>query len=84
MGILSWFIFGLVAGIIARIVMPGKDPGGLLLTIIIGITGAFLGGFVASRIGFGSITGFDLRSLIIAVGGAVLLLVIYRVVKDRS
>ena len=84
MGILSWFILGLVAGIIARIVMPGKDPGGLLLTIIIGITGAFLGGFVASRIGFGSITGFDLRSLIIAVGGAVLLLVIYRVVKDRS
>ena len=84
MGILSWFIFGLVAGIIARIVMPGKDPGGLLLTIIIGITGAFLGGFVASRIGFGSVTGFDLRSLIIAVGGAVLLLVIYRVVKDRS
>jgi uncharacterized membrane protein YeaQ/YmgE (transglycosylase-associated protein family) len=73
-----------VAGIIARIAMPGKDPGGLLLTIIIGITGAFLGGFVASRIGFGSITGFDLRSLIIAVGGAVLLLVIYRVVKDRS
>jgi uncharacterized membrane protein YeaQ/YmgE (transglycosylase-associated protein family) len=55
-----------------------------LLTIIIGITGAFLGGFVAFRIGFGSITGFDLRSLIIAVGGAVLLLVIYRVVKDRS
>lgn len=84
MGILSWFILGLVAGIIARIVMPGKDPGGLLLTIIIGITGAFLGGFVASRIGFSSITGFDLRSLIIAVGGAVLLLVIYRVVKDRS
>ena len=81
---LSWFILGLIAGIVARLIMPGKDPGGLLLTIILGITGAFLGGFFASRIGFGSVTGFDPRSLIIAVAGAVLLLVIYRVVKDKS
>ena len=81
---LSWFILGLVAGIIARLVMPGKDPGGLLLTIIIGITGAFLGGFFASRIGFGSADGIDLRSLTIAAGGAVLLLVIYRAIKYKS
>ena len=81
MGIISWIILGLVVGVIAKLLMPGKDPGGFIVTTIIGIAGAFLGGFIASRIGFGSVSGFDLRSLIIAVGGAVLLLVIYRIIK---
>ena len=81
MGILSWLILGLVVGIIAKFLMPGKDPGGFVITIIIGIAGAFVGGFIGSRIGFGTVSGFDLRSLMIAVGGAILLLVIYRVFK---
>jgi uncharacterized membrane protein YeaQ/YmgE (transglycosylase-associated protein family) len=81
MGILSWIILGLVVGIIAKFLMPGKDPGGIFITILLGIAGAIGGGFISSRIGFGAVTGFDLRSLIIAVCGAVVLLVIYRVVK---
>jgi len=81
MGILSWIILGLVVGVIAKFLMPGKDPGGFIITIILGIAGAFVGGWIASTFGIGSVTGFDIRSLVIAVGGAVLLLVIYRVVK---
>ena len=81
MGILSWIILGLIVGIIAKVIMPGKDPGGFIITIILGIAGAFIGGFIASRIGFGTVTGFDLRSLLIAVGGSVLLLIVYRIIK---
>ena len=81
MGILSWIILGLVVGVIAKFLMPGKDPGGIFITILLGIAGAIGGGFISSAIGFGEITGFDLHSLIIAVGGAIILLVIYRVVK---
>jgi len=81
MGILSWIILGLVVGIIAKFLMPGKDPGGIFITILLGIAGAIGGGFVSSAIGFGEVTGFDLRSLFIAVGGSIILLAIYRVVK---
>ena len=81
MGILVWVVLGLVVGIIAKLIMPGKDPGGFIITIILGIAGAFVGGFIATRLGFGSVTGFDLRSLMIAVGGAIILLGIYRFVK---
>lgn len=58
-----------------------QDPGGIFMTIILGIAGAVGGGFISSAIGFGRVTGFDIRSLIIAVGGAVLLLIIYRKFK---
>ena len=81
MGLLSWLLLGLIVGIIAKFLMPGKDPGGFVLTIILGIAGAFVGGFFGSRIGFGSVSGFDLRSLLIAVGGAICLLVVYRIFK---
>jgi uncharacterized membrane protein YeaQ/YmgE (transglycosylase-associated protein family) len=81
MGIISWIILGLVVGIIAKFLMPGKDPGGIFITILLGIAGAIGGGFVSSAIGFGKVTGFDLRSLIIAVAGSVVLLIIYRAVK---
>ena len=81
MGLLSWLVLGLVVGVIAKFLMPGKDPGGFVITIILGIAGAFVGGFIGSRIGFGTVSGFDMRSLMIAVGGAILLLVIYRVFK---
>ena len=81
MGLLSWFVLGLVVGIIAKFFMPGKDPGGFVLTIILGITGAFGGGFIGSRIGFGAVSDFNLLSLMIASAGAILLLTIYRVLK---
>jgi uncharacterized membrane protein YeaQ/YmgE (transglycosylase-associated protein family) len=78
MGFIVWIILGLIVGILAKWIMPGKDPGGVILTIVIGIAGALVGGFIASAFGFEKVTGFDLRSLIIAVGGAVLLLWGYR------
>jgi len=81
MGFIAWIVLGLIVGVIAKVIMPGKDPGGFIVTILLGIAGAFVGGFIGSAIGFGSITGFDLRSLLLAVGGAVLLLIVYRAVK---
>jgi uncharacterized membrane protein YeaQ/YmgE (transglycosylase-associated protein family) len=84
MGILSWIILGLIVGIIAKFVMPGKDPGGVFITIILGIAGAFVGGFIGSTLGLGSVTGFDIRSLLIAVGGSILLLIIYRAIKKNK
>jgi len=81
MGFVAWIILGLIVGILAKWIMPGKDPGGVILTIVIGIAGALVGGFIASAVGFGKVTGFDLRSLIIAVGGAVLLLWGYRRIR---
>ena len=81
MGILSWIVMGLIVGILAKFIMPGNDPGGCIITILIGIAGAFVGGFIGSRLGIGTVTGFDIRSILVAVGGAVLLLIIYRVLK---
>jgi uncharacterized membrane protein YeaQ/YmgE (transglycosylase-associated protein family) len=81
MGLLSWLVLGLVVGVIAKFLMPGKDPGGFVITIILGIAGAFVGGFIGSRIGFGTVSGFDMRSLMIAVGGAIILLAVYRIFK---
>ena len=81
MGILSWIILGLIVGIIAKFFMPRKDPGGIFVTIILGIAGAFVGGFIGSALGLGSVSGFDIRSLLIAVGGSILLLIIYRAIK---
>ena len=81
MGILSWIIFGLIAGILAKIIMPGKDPGGFIITSLIGIAGAMVGGFISTSLGYGDISGFDLRSFGIAIGGALLLLFAYRKIK---
>ena len=84
MNILSWILFGLVAGSIAKFIMPGKDPGGCLLTIIIGIVGALIGGFLGTRVfGLGPVTGFNLYSLGLAILGAFLLLLIFRLVIAR-
>jgi uncharacterized membrane protein YeaQ/YmgE (transglycosylase-associated protein family) len=83
MGILAWIIFGLLAGIVAKLIMPGKDPGGFIITIIIGIAGAMLGGFISTLFGLGDISGFDLRSFAIAVLGALLLLFIYHRIRGR-
>lgn len=74
MGILAWLVLGLVVGVLAKWVMPGPDGGGLVRTIGLGIAGAFVGGFLGSALGLGGVTGFDPRSLIVATGGAVLVL----------
>ena len=81
MAILSWIIFGLIAGALAKWIMPGDDPGGLIITILIGVAGAFVGGFIGTQLGFGTVTGFDIRSFIIAIGGALVLLFGYRTLK---
>ncbi len=81
MGMLSWAIFGLIAGILAKILMPGKDPGGFIITSLIGIAGATVGGFISTSLGYGDVSGFDLRSFGIAIGGALLLLFAYRKMK---
>ena len=81
MGLFSWILMGLLAGALAKFFLPGKDPGGCFLTILIGIAGALIGGFLASYLGFGGISGFDVRSLLIAVAGAFVLLLLLRLLK---
>ena len=83
MGILTLILLGLVIGALAKFLMPGDDPGGIFVTILLGIAGAFLGGFIGSMLGMGSITGFNMMSILLGIVGAVLLLVIYRMVVRR-
>lgn len=76
MDILLWVVFGLVVGIVAKLLMPGHDPGGIILTIVIGVVGALLGGWIGRALGLyreGDAVGF-----VMAVIGAIILLVIYR------
>jgi uncharacterized membrane protein YeaQ/YmgE (transglycosylase-associated protein family) len=83
-GILSWVVFGLIAGAIAKFIMPGKDPGGCIGTIIIGILGAVIGGYIGTvLLDFGTVTGFNLRSFGIAILGAIILLALYRLLLER-
>jgi uncharacterized membrane protein YeaQ/YmgE (transglycosylase-associated protein family) len=84
MGLLSWILLGLVVGILAKWIMPGPDPGGMVITILIGVAGAFVGGFVGSLVGLGSVSGFNLGSLALATGGALLLLWGHRQIRGRS
>lgn len=77
-GVLGWIIFGLVAGVIAKLIMPGKDPGGFAITILLGIAGALVGGFVGRAMGLYS--EGEAAGLIMSVIGAIILLGIYRMV----
>lgn len=76
MGILSWIFFGLVAGILARCIMPGKEHLGIIMTILLGITGALTGGVISTALGFGKVSGFNLYSILISTAGAVIVLFI--------
>ncbi|WP_435101864.1 GlsB/YeaQ/YmgE family stress response membrane protein [Arhodomonas sp. AD133] len=80
MGFISWIVLGLIVGALAKFIMPGQDPGGIIVTILLGIAGAFVGGAVASFLGIGTFTGFNVGSIVIALIGAIILLAIYRVV----
>ncbi|MBA2564722.1 MAG: GlsB/YeaQ/YmgE family stress response membrane protein [Gemmatimonadetes bacterium] len=83
MGLLSWIVVGLIAGALAKFIMPGDDPGGCIVTTIIGIVGAVIGGFLSrSLLGFEA-EGFSLASILIAVVGSIVLLLIYRLVAGR-
>jgi uncharacterized membrane protein YeaQ/YmgE (transglycosylase-associated protein family) len=82
MGIIAWIIFGLIAGVIAKLIMPGRDGGGFILTCILGIVGAVVGGWLATMFGIGGdISGFNLHSFLVAVVGAILVLGIFRLVR---
>jgi uncharacterized membrane protein YeaQ/YmgE (transglycosylase-associated protein family) len=82
--ILLWCLFGLIAGAVAQFLMPGRDPGqsatarGFVITVLLGIAGAVIGGFVSSRVAGWDITGFNVPSFAIAIVGALLLLILYR------
>ena len=77
-GIISWIVIGLIAGILGKLIMPGRDPGGFLLTIVIGMIGALVGGFVVQLLGGAGLTGFNLWSILVATLGAIILLALYR------
>lgn len=82
MGILAWIVFGLIAGVIAKLIMPGRDGGGFILTCILGIVGAVVGGWLATQFGYGGdITGFNWRSFLIAVLGAIVVLAVFRLFR---
>jgi uncharacterized membrane protein YeaQ/YmgE (transglycosylase-associated protein family) len=85
MGILLWALFGLIAGAIAKFILPGKAPGGIVLTILLGVAGAIVGGYLGTQLGFGDVHGFELGSMLLAVGGGVLVLFVYGLVtKGRA
>lgn len=84
-GVISWILVGLTAGILAKLIMPGRDPGGLLITIVIGMVGALVGGFVVQLLGGTGLTSFSTWSILVATLGAIILLALYRlVVGGRS
>lgn len=85
MGIVALLVVGLIAGILAKIAMPGPDPGGIIVTIVVGIVGAFIGKMlVESLLGGPGMTGFNLTSVLVATLGSVILLVIYRLITRQA
>lgn len=86
MGIISWIILGLLAGVIAKLLLPGRDPGGLIGTTLIGIAGAFIGGWLSAKLLDRPITTefFDLATWGAAIGGSLVLLIAYRLVFGNS
>jgi uncharacterized membrane protein YeaQ/YmgE (transglycosylase-associated protein family) len=81
MGIITWILFGLVIGVIAKLLMPGRDPGGFIVTILLGIAGALLGGFIGRAMGF---YGQDESAgWIVSILGAIILLLLYRMMVRR-
>jgi len=84
MSLLAWIVLGLLAGGIAKMLMPGRDPGGCIMTIVIGVVGALLGGWLSTVFGFGGLGGdLDWRNLVIAVLGSFVLLALWRMLRGR-
>jgi uncharacterized membrane protein YeaQ/YmgE (transglycosylase-associated protein family) len=82
MGIIGWIILGLLAGLIAKAILPGEDPGGIIVTTLIGIAGAIIGGFITKLLGFGDPIDefFDVSTWLGAIIGSIVLLLIYRAI----
>ncbi|WP_410643853.1 GlsB/YeaQ/YmgE family stress response membrane protein [Amycolatopsis sp. lyj-346] len=84
MGIIAWIVLGLIAGVIAKALMPGKDPGGCIITVLLGVAGAFVGGWVGKTLFHTELgTFFDLRTWGLAVLGALIILAGYRLIFHR-
>ena len=85
MGIIGWILLGLIAGAIAKAILPGRQGGGWILTLVLGVVGALLGGFIGSQIfGIGIEGFFDLSTWLLAIGGSILVLLIYGLVTRGS
>lgn len=84
MGILSWIVFGLIAGAIAKWLMPGNDPSGWIITIVIGVVGAMIGGFIGTQLGMGEVNNFSPRSFFLAILGSIILLAGVRFFQKRA
>jgi uncharacterized membrane protein YeaQ/YmgE (transglycosylase-associated protein family) len=82
-GILSWIIVGLIAGWLAKTISSGPEPGGLLMTLVIGVVGAIVGGVIANALGYAGATGINLYSILIATLGAVLFLFLWKALSRR-
>ncbi|TAJ17782.1 MAG: GlsB/YeaQ/YmgE family stress response membrane protein [Dehalococcoidia bacterium] len=86
MGLLTWILIGLVAGLLAEFALGGgvaTGPRRLLLTGLLGVAGALVGGFISTALGYGDITGFNVRSVLIAAGGAILVILVFRMLVGR-
>lgn len=83
MGIIAWIVLGLIAGFIARWIVPGEGPGGILGDIVVGILGAIIGGWIYGLFSHVGVTGFNLPSIVCAVIGAIVLLFVIRTVRGR-
>lgn len=82
MGIISWIVLGLIAGALAKLLMPGKDGGGWIMTMVLGIAGAFVGGFLGDLAGVGGgASGINIGSIVTATAGAFVLLLLYKMIK---
>jgi len=79
--VLGWIIFGVIVGVVAKLLMPGRDPGGFIVTMLLGIAGALLGGFIGRAMGFYGTN--ESAGWLMSIGGAILLLVLYRLVARR-
>lgn len=84
MGILSWIVVGLIAGILAKWIMPGNQNAGIIVTTLLGIVGGLLGGYIMSLIGGIGVTGFNVQTLIVATLGALVVLFLYSLVRKKA
>jgi uncharacterized membrane protein YeaQ/YmgE (transglycosylase-associated protein family) len=84
MGIISWILVGLIAGLLAKWIMPGSGPGGFIVTVLIGMAGASIGGFIVGILGGSGATGFNVWSILVATLGAIVLLFLYGLITRRT
>ena len=84
MGLISWIVVGLIAGLLARWITPGPDPGGIIVTVLVGMAGASVGGFLVGILGGAGATGLNVWSILVATLGALILLFLYNLIARRT